>query len=1070
MNSTRKVFLANAVWENQHQVETFFKRNSWVSQDPKEMLEIQSLVTEKDVLILFDATVTSRLMIYGFGLVKEVQPSEMMMSWYGKERIQTKFDWSSEGGGDLIALEYMALEALWSSLPEGNFKEFLQKEMSLKVDISKTSIKEKSVNRKTSKQSVSAINELLKARTYYLASYLWNDESRLDEFVHSGRWENGNKNKVTHAVNSAQAGDVVFAKSVWNKDNSGNFLTIRAVGVVAKNHKDGHRLNVKWHLLPEQLDLTVGTHYRLAFQEIRETFLQEILEEILKNVGNLSELIEELMEQVKIDERMYENVLSRAIIDNDGAFTSTDLLNIENDVRSFALLLASREIKPPLAIALFGKWGSGKSFFMKQLKSRVDQLSRNQQFSEEKLDSNHFCKGIAQIEFNAWSYLDSNLWAGLISSIFEKLDEYISQRSKGEEQKLFIRKELSERLVVLSSEREQMQEKKSVLKDKRDKLDEKLKRLKERKKTELEQVAGIKLENLIQNALQQVKLSPDLKNQLKRYGFTEGRIRSMDPSTLVDEVRSWTTFTRNLMHLSLGQNVVFGVIVVIIGVAYLLGDFWEYYLPELNRNISILMATVVPVVGKLMNTFNKYRKLLNPVRDYKNQYNHALEKERFDHQKQVALIETSLQQHESRILDVENQLKSINSQISDLNYTLDHFVAQRAFNNFIQKKVVNKEYDSHLGLISFIRRDFETLSELFSEVNAERAIADFKPEGEENVDPENPTKFKELFKDNRVLDRIVLYIDDLDRCSDDKVLEVVQAVHLLMAFPLFNVVVGVDQRCIRNALLLKTKLEYRKIASIAEIEEMGVELILPEEYLEKIFQIPFVLREPEDNDLRKLVRGVLSSDEKVVVVEESDEQESEAEEAMGDDVVVTAVGDKHDQLATKAAHGSPKTVSVKTKRAQKKEPEKDLVGIESLELTGVEISALTDLASIVGNTPRTIKRYLNIYRMIRSHTVLRYDKDSEQEVYLLLMFLLGIGAGKYKQYMEELITEMKAHPDLTIKEVVKKALSNEADALIVSLESKDNVSKLLSYQSAIIDSEIIQFITRFSFGKEIMNG
>ncbi len=44
------------------------------------------------------------------------------------------------------------------------------------------------------------------------------------------------------------------------------------------------------------------------------------------------------------------------------------------------------------------------------------------------------------------------------------------------------------------------------------------------------------------------------------------------------------------------------------------------------------------------------------------------------------------------------------------------------------------------------------------------------------------------------LNRIVLYIDDLDRCPPKRVVEVLQAVHLLLAFELFVVVVGVDAR------------------------------------------------------------------------------------------------------------------------------------------------------------------------------------------------------------------------------------------------------------------------------------
>ena len=50
------------------------------------------------------------------------------------------------------------------------------------------------------------------------------------------------------------------------------------------------------------------------------------------------------------------------------------------------------------------------------------------------------------------------------------------------------------------------------------------------------------------------------------------------------------------------------------------------------------------------------------------------------------------------------------------------------------------------------------------------------------------------------LERVILYIDDLDRCPPDVVIKVLEAVHLLVAFPAFVVVVGVDPRWLHQAI------------------------------------------------------------------------------------------------------------------------------------------------------------------------------------------------------------------------------------------------------------------------------
>ena len=56
--------------------------------------------------------------------------------------------------------------------------------------------------------------------------------------------------------------------------------------------------------------------------------------------------------------------------------------------------------------------------------------------------------------------------------------------------------------------------------------------------------------------------------------------------------------------------------------------------------------------------------------------------------------------------------------------------------------------------------------------------------------------------ENRALspiERIILYIDDLDRCPPKRVVEVLEAVHLLLAFDLFVVVVAVDARWLERS-------------------------------------------------------------------------------------------------------------------------------------------------------------------------------------------------------------------------------------------------------------------------------
>jgi hypothetical protein len=91
----------------------------------------------------------------------------------------------------------------------------------------------------------------------------------------------------------------------------------------------------------------------------------------------------------------------------------------------------------------------------------------------------------------------------------------------------------------------------------------------------------------------------------------------------------------------------------------------------------------------------------------------------------------------------------------------------------------------------------------------------------------------------------VLYIDDLDRCRPRQVIEVLQAVHLLLALDLFVVVVGVDPRWLVRSLREQYPgtLEAEPGPGAAAAPPGGADLAgaVPTDYLQKIFNIPFTL-------------------------------------------------------------------------------------------------------------------------------------------------------------------------------------------------------------------------------------
>ena len=117
-------------------------------------------------------------------------------------------------------------------------------------------------------------------------------------------------------------------------------------------------------------------------------------------------------------------------------------------------------------------------------------------------------------------------------------------------------------------------------------------------------------------------------------------------------------------------------------------------------------------------------------------------------------------------------------------------------------------------------------------------------------------------------ERIILYIDDLDRCPPDKVVEVLQAIHLFLYFPLFVVVVAVDARWVSRSLMVR----YKDLLSDDRTAEIEIgKSHTPaadgpakrpadaQDYLEKLFQLLYWVRWMDAAASKKFVEGLAGS-------------------------------------------------------------------------------------------------------------------------------------------------------------------------------------------------------------------
>lgn len=87
---------------------------------------------------------------------------------------------------------------------------------------------------------------------------------------------------------------------------------------------------------------------------------------------------------------------------------------------------------------------------------------------------------------------------------------------------------------------------------------------------------------------------------------------------------------------------------------------------------------------------------------------------------------------------------------------------------------------------------------------------------------------------------IIILLDDLDRCRPDRIVEVLEAINLMLANLPFIVVMGVDSRVVCKAIAYRYAFMLPNDADDKAKEEYG------RRYLEKIIQVPFQLVPPVD--------------------------------------------------------------------------------------------------------------------------------------------------------------------------------------------------------------------------------
>ncbi len=552
--------------------------------------------------------------------------------------------------------------------------------------------------------------------------------------------------------------------------------------------------------------------------------------------------------------------------------SAEDLLGVDDDVETLSKLIAATETKPPLAIALIGDWGAGKSSVMLQVEEHIKVLSDR---AKHNPGLSAWAENVRQVRFNAWHYSDDHLWAGLVSHLFEVLAAPPDQEA---DQSVPDRRSIP-------AERARLRDKLAAKQEESGRLAREL-----RAADRAPQSAG---------SLGWLGLPWRAAKVLLtavRQGFRDIRA---SPLTLL----AWA---------------------VLAGIAY---AAW-YLLRNWIAAVTAAVAIVAPPVTFAVRWLRS-----------------------FD-DKQRSVLAARQQEYQRDIQALQNQLLLL----IDAAARLARFLDDRG----------SGAYKKYQGLLGQVRIDLEQLSADLAQARTEWAVG-----GGVSAPP---------------LERIVLYIDDLDRCPPGRVVEVLEAVHLMLTLDLFVVVVvAVDARWLIRSL------EYHHHELFGRQDGDHESLATPIDYLDKIFQIPYVLLRPAPDATAAYLRALLPKPTPAAQPAPAPPRQSTS------DASPPGTGAEDPATAGAAEAAEPRSAVGLAESADLQEldlhglperssPEDGRRGVQprgrpriadraafavtidlrpsGLQLTQAEVEFMGRLGELIP-TPRAAKRLVNIYRLVR---------------------------------------------------------------------------------------------------------
>ena len=221
--------------------------------------------------------------------------------------------------------------------------------------------------------------------------------------------------------------------------------------------------------------------------------------------------------------------------------------------------------------------------------------------------------------------------------------------------------------------------------------------------------------------------------------------------------------------------------------------------------------------------------------------------------------------------------------------------------------------------------------------------------------------------------KVIVFIDDLDRCDPKKAVEVLEAVKLLLELDRFIVFLALDARIITQAI----EEHYGNVLKDAEITGY--------EYLDKIVQIPFSIPNPKSEDLANYLGSLVNIPEENIerLRAEFEPEEEQTQTLVQEEAIITdeagragieSLEESIDDIQPLIQEGDTPGEQISEHQEIPEEIADETINLLPVHFSEDEQRAFLRYYAFMAPNPRRIKRIANIYRLVRA--LIRNQADS----------------------------------------------------------------------------------------------